>query len=112
MAVVPGGAGALTNPAEHDQVGEVPEPEGTRQRALSDRQIANLFLLPTILLLVGMNLFPLFWSLILSFNKYKADEKAAPVWIGNANYQKMLANPDVWQSFQTTAGFVVLAVGA
>lgn len=112
MAVVPGGAGALTNPQEQERIGEVPEPEPARRRALTDRQIANLFLLPTILLLVAMNLFPLFWSLFLSFNKYKADEKNPPVWIGNDNYQKMLSSTDVWQSFQTTAAFVLVAVGA
>jgi multiple sugar transport system permease protein len=81
------------------------------RRALSDRAIANLFLLPTILLLAAMNLFPLFWSLYLSFTKYKADSKAAPVWLGNANYSDMLANNKVWESFQTTASFVMLAVG-
>jgi ABC-type sugar transport system permease subunit len=82
------------------------------RRGISDRSVANLFLLPTILLLVAMNVFPLFWSLFLSFNKYKADEpKVAPTWIGNANYTEMLSRPEVWQSFKTTAGFVVLAVG-
>jgi ABC-type sugar transport system permease subunit len=82
------------------------------RRGISDRSVANLFLLPTILLLVAMNVFPLFWSLFLSFNKYKADEpKVAPTWIGNANYTEMLSRPEVWQSFKVTAGFVVLAVG-
>lgn len=81
-------------------------------RALSDRAVANLFLLPTILLLMAMNLFPLFWSLYLSFTRYHADEpRLAPVWIGNANYHDALNNTDVWQSFSTTAAFVVLAVG-
>ena len=83
----------------------------SRRPQLSDRAIANLFLLPTLLLLAGMNLFPLFWSLYLSFCRYKADSRSAPVWIGNANYTEMLSRPAVWQSFYTTAGFVVLAVG-
>lgn len=82
------------------------------KRQLSDRAIANLFVLPTILLLVGMNVFPLFWSLFLSFNKYKANApRIAPVWIGNANYTDILGREEVWKSFQVTAGFVVLAVG-
>jgi len=82
------------------------------RRALSDRAVANLFLLPTMLLLVAMNLFPLFWSLYLSFTHYHADEpKSPPSWLGNANYQDMLGNTDVWQAFSTTAGFVLLAVG-
>ena len=83
-----------------------------RRRQLSDRAIANLFVLPTILLLVALNVFPLFWSLFLSFNKYRANApKIAPVWVGNANYNEILARPEVWKSFQVTAGFVVLAVG-
>jgi multiple sugar transport system permease protein len=82
------------------------------RRQLSDRAIANLFVLPTILLLVAMNVFPLFWSLFLSFNKYKANApKIAPVWVGNANYTDILGREEVWKSFQVTAGFVVLAVG-
>lgn len=83
------------------------------KRGLSDRAVANLFLLPTILLLAAMNLFPLFWSLYLSFTRYKADNpNASPVVIGNANYGAMLQNDLVWQSFQVTAKFVILAVGA
>jgi multiple sugar transport system permease protein len=79
---------------------------------LSDRAIANLFLLPTIFLLVGMNVFPLFWSLYLSFNKYSANNpNKAAEWIGNANYRDVLADARFWNSFQVTAGFVILAVG-
>lgn len=83
---------------------------GGKGTGMSDRAVANLFLLPTILLLVAMNLFPLFWSLYLSFTEYRADGNAAPTWIGNANYGEMLSRPLVWQSFTTTAGFVLLAV--
>src|SRR5262245_7598415 len=97
----------LDKPAT-DVARDTPAP---KRRALSDRAVANLFLLPTILLLVAMNLFPLFWSLYLSFHKYKADGNEAPVWIGNANYAEMLGRTEVWQSFQVTALFVVLAVG-
>lgn len=89
----------------------VKQPSAPRKQ-LSDKAIANLFVLPTILLLVAMNVFPLFWSLFLSFNKYKANApKIAPVWVGNANYGEILAREEVWKSFQVTAGFVVLAVG-
>lgn len=79
--------------------------------AFSDRAIANLFLLPTILLLAAMNLFPLFWSLFLSFTEYHADApQIGPKWIGNANYHDMLGRAEVWQAFTTTATFVVIAV--
>lgn len=81
------------------------------RRSLSDRAIANLFLLPTIFLLVGMNVFPLFWSLYLSFTKYKADTpKVAPEWVANGNYLALLQNEGVWQSFRVTAAFTILSV--
>jgi multiple sugar transport system permease protein len=85
-------------------------PERASRRALSDRAVANLFLLPTILLLVAMNVFPLFWSLGLSFTKYQANGNLAPQPVGVANYTEMLLNKSVWQSFVQTAAFVALAV--
>jgi multiple sugar transport system permease protein len=85
-------------------------PERASRRALSDRAVANLFLLPTILLLVAMNVFPLFWSLGLSFTKYQANGSVAPQPVGIANYTEMLLNKSVWQSFVQTAAFVALAV--
>src|SRR5262245_8571420 len=54
-------------------------------RSLSDRSIANLFLLPTFLLLVAMNIFPLVWSLYLSFCDYSGTSNRPAVWVGGAN---------------------------
>ncbi len=39
---------------------------------LSDRAIQNLFIWPTLILLILMNVFPLFYSLYLSFTDYSA----------------------------------------
>ena len=76
-----------------------------------DRGVANLFLLPTVLLLVAMNIFPLLWSLYLSFCKYSATDDRHPAqWIGNANYVRLLHDPDIWTNFITTARFTMLAI--
>ncbi len=40
------------------------------RRHLSDRAIQNLFIWPTLLLLIAMNVFPLLYSLYLSFTNY------------------------------------------
>lgn len=58
-----------------------------------------------------MNVFPLFWSLGLSFTKFKANANKPAEWLGNANYQEMMTREQVWQSFTTTAAFVLLTVG-
>ncbi len=80
--------------------------------ALSDRGTANLFLLPTVLLLVAMNVFPLVWSLYLSFCSYTDTSHVTAKWLGTANYDKLLGDPDIWKNFIVTAQFTLLSVGA
>jgi multiple sugar transport system permease protein len=65
-----------------------------------------LFLLPTALLLVGMFLFPLLWSLGLSFYEYRAKSASPPVFVGLLNYSHLLTDAYVWRRFVTTGAFV------
>lgn len=85
-------------------------PSRTVQRQLSDRAIMNLFIWPTLLLLIAFNFFPLFYSLFLSFTNYRATANTAPVWIGIQNYANILTDPDLWQAFATTGRYVVFSV--
>jgi len=71
-----------------------------------------MFIMPTLILLIVMNIFPLLWSLILSFSKYSAIGSESPDFVGTKNYVRILSNPDTWHYFITTAYFVVLAVAA
>jgi multiple sugar transport system permease protein len=76
-------------------------------RGLSDKAIAWLFICPTILLLLAINIFPLIWTVYLSFTNYRANRPNAPVEnVGFENYRKILTDPDVWASMQATAHFV------
>jgi len=79
---------------------------------LSDRALTVSFLTPTMLLLLAIAIFPLIWSLYLSFTKYSVINDAAtgPVWIDIKNYQRLLDDEEVWQRFVTTARFVLPAV--
>ncbi len=86
--------------------------KNTVRRAFSDRTIANLFLLPTVLLLIAMNVFPLFWSLYLSFCKFTDTSGKPAEWVANANYLRILNDPEIWKTFITTAQFTALSVGA
>ena len=47
-------------------------------RGLSDRAIAWLFIAPTMLLLLAINIFPLIWTIRLSFTNYRANKPNAP----------------------------------
>ena len=44
-----------------------PAPLARRMRGLSDRAIAWLFIAPTMILLLAINIFPLIWTVRLSF---------------------------------------------
>ena len=83
-----------------------------RPRGLRDFQIKMLFIMPTLILLVVMNIFPLLWSLILSFTRYSAINPQPPDFVGAGNYSEILSQRSTWSFFTTTAYFVVLAVTA
>ncbi len=82
--------------------------------SLRDSSIIRLFILPVIILLVAINVFPLFWSLILSFSNYSAKMVTEwgknPEMVGVVNYSKILTDPDMWYKFITTAKYVLLSV--
>ena len=82
-----------------------------RIRALSDRWIAWTFITPTILLLLAINIFPLIWTIYLSFTNYKANRPNAPITgVGTTYYSNILTDPDIWHSMQATAHFVFWTV--
>jgi multiple sugar transport system permease protein len=82
-----------------------------RIRGLGDRSIAWLFIAPTILLLLAINVFPLFWTIYLSFTNYRSNRPNAPiVGVGTTHYSNILRDPDIWHSMQATAHFVFWSV--
>jgi multiple sugar transport system permease protein len=84
-----------------------PERIAWRVRGLSDRVVAWIFIAPTILLLLAINIFPLIWTIQLSFTNYRANRPNAVVkGIGLDNYSSILADSDIWTAMQATAHFV------
>ena len=82
-----------------------------RIRGLSDRGIAWLFIGPTMLLLLVINIFPLVWAVTLSFTNYRANRPNAPLkWVGLEHYSDILTDPDLWAGMQVTAHFVVATI--
>ena len=91
--------------------GSTPAGVAARIRGLSDRAIAWLFVAPTILLLLAINIFPLVWTVYLSFTNYRANRPNAEVKnVGLANYQSILGDADIWIAMQATAHFVVWTI--
>jgi len=77
-------------------------------RGLSDRAVAWGFIAPTIFLLLAINIFPLIWTIRLSLTNYRANRTNADVdWVGLRNYERILTDPDIWNSMQATAHFLI-----
>lgn len=88
-------------------------PQLRQRRYLSDRRIATYFIIPTIVLLVLMNIFPLFYSLYLSFTDYSVISAEPPQWVGLENYIKILTTERsrYWHNFTVTGMYALFSVG-
>jgi multiple sugar transport system permease protein len=75
------------------------------------RYTGGLLVAPAIAVLFIMNIFPLLWSLGLSFFAYRADRQTMR-FVGLRNFEKVITDEVVWDRLITTALFVVLTVTA
>ena len=76
-------------------------------KGLSDRTIAWLFISPTIIILLAINIFPLIWTVYLSFTNYRVNRPNKDVdFIGLRNYERILSDTDIWTTMQATAHFL------
>src|SRR6185295_5009065 len=75
----------------------------------------GLLVAPAIAVLFVMNIFPLLWSLGLSFFAYQSNQQNMR-FVGLRNYEQLLTNdlkaPELWANLTNTALFVVLTVSA
>jgi multiple sugar transport system permease protein len=79
-------------------------------RALSDEALRRLFLWPTLALLITFNIFPLLYSLGLSFTDFSAIANQPPKFIGLQNYREILNDPQLWIYFRNTGFYVAVSV--
>ncbi|OCP36230.1 carbohydrate ABC transporter permease [Ensifer sp. LC163] len=82
-----------------------------RIQGLSDRAIAWLFVAPSIFLLLAVNIFPLIWTIRLSFTNFRVNRPNAEVgFVGLKNYINILTDADIWQTMQATAHFLIWTI--
>ena len=83
-------------------------------KPLSDKTLMRLFILPTIILLLAVNIFPLLWSLFFSFSNYSAKMPFVwgknPLMVGAQNFRDLLTDEVIWLRFITTAKYVIMSV--
>src|SRR5439155_2889767 len=92
-------------------VARTPRRFALRLGNLSDKAIAWLFITPSVLLLLAINIFPLLWTIQLSFTNYRANRPNAVLkYVGLDNYRDILTDPEIWQAMQATAHFVLWSI--
>ncbi len=97
----------MTDAPLHKVARATPEPVARRIRGLSDRAIAWIFVAPTIFLLLAVNIFPLIWTIRLSFTDFRVNRANREVeWVGLENYRRILTDSGTWQTMQATAHFL------
>ena len=80
-------------------------------KGLSDRAIAWIFVAPTIFILLDINIFPLIWTIYLSFTNYAVNRPNREVkFIGFRNYERILGDADTWATMQATAHFLIWTI--
>ena len=90
---------------------KTPKGIARRIRGLSDRTIAWIFVAPTIFLLLAVNIFPLIWTIRLSFTDFRVNRPNNAVeWVGLRNYERILSDPDIWATMQATAHFLIWTI--
>jgi multiple sugar transport system permease protein len=80
-------------------------------QGLSDRALAWCFVAPTFVLLLAFNIFPLLWTVFLSFTNFRANRPNAElVWLGIANYRRVLNDEAMWEHMRATAHFLCWSI--
>lgn len=69
-----------------------------------------LFTSPVILGILLFTAWPILQSLYYSFTKFNIIKN--PEWIGGANYQRLISDPEFWHSLKITAIFTIVSVPA
>ncbi len=90
-----------------------PPPRTFAQRVLGEHPTAWMFVAPAVLIIIGLAIVPIGWSLVLSFNS--ADLIAPAQWVGLSNYEALFKDPGfrdaVTHTVVYTALFVPISTG-
>lgn len=70
-------------------------------------------ILPSVLLVAASLVYPVAYNVYLSFTEVPLDPTQSPEWVGLANYEALLTDPEFWQAAQNTLVFTFFSdVGA
>lgn len=101
----------MSNPVMDKAAQATPATVANKVRGLSDRAIAWIFVAPTIAILLAINIFPLIWTIYLSFTNYAVNRPNREIkFVGFRNYERILGDADTWLTMQATAHFLIWTI--
>ena len=74
--------------------------------------VAYALMAPAILLVVGTLAYPVFWEVWVSLTDFSSRTEGGPVFVGLANYRKLLRDPSFWYGLGATVAYLALTAAA
>jgi multiple sugar transport system permease protein len=84
--------------------------QSVKRTGLSDDAFKRILLMPAVLIIVGLVIYPFLWAVYLSFTEYSILKNKPPVGVGIENYKLILSDPNIWERFVFTGKFVITVV--
>jgi ABC-type sugar transport system permease subunit len=84
----------------------------TLARCRRDTAVAYALMAPALLLVLGVLAYPLGWEIWVSLTNFSSRAEGAPVFVGLANYRRLLDDPDFWRALATTVAYFAVTTGA
>jgi len=97
-------SGSVTAASETHRVGRIQSFAGRR------RFEGWLMVAPAIVVFLALGIFPLIYSLVISFQRRDLMRANTNEWVGFANYSKALRDDRVWNALQNTIGLTVFGI--
>jgi len=76
-----------------------------------DRRIAWLLVAPSLIIILGVTLYPILNTLFLSFFEAPSGINQPKTFVGLGNYQNLLTDPTFWATIGRTLYFTIVSVG-
>lgn len=89
----------------------VPKKQGLSERAKAQERLSYFFLLPTLVVVLGVAFYPLAQTVYATFFEAKLGSARAWEYIGLENYSRLLTNSNWWDAVWATVKFTVASVG-
>jgi len=91
-------------------VARTPRRLALRFGKMSDKALRGLFITPSVLLLLAINIFPLLWTIQLSFTTIGPIVRTRRSVHRSRQLPRILTDTEVWHAMQATAHFVLWSI--